>query len=368
MRFLATTNRGLEDVAIDEIEQLVGGQASLHHPGMVAFEASPSAVCTLHRWARSLHRVMIQRTEGSFDELDDIYAIARTMEVVALFDPELPFAVRAQRHGKHEFGSPDVERVVGQAVVDEHREAGGVRPPVDLDDPAVIFRVLVRHDSVLIAVDATGQRSLHRRWYRAVEHDAPLRPTVAYSMLHLAGYDGSRRLVDPMCGSGTIPIEAGLSGTARPPTPKHEPLFPTLRLFEYGPNWRTEAGTDPRTHPETPAEALRIAGFDHSQQCIAASRTNAEAAQLDGLIEFSVQDATETPPAGDIIVTDLPFGVRTDRSNLAGLYEGFFNGLSDRDWDSLVLLTAREDLVPFDPTARYELRRGRLEVSLLLIE
>jgi len=364
VRFLATTNRGLEPVAVEEISSLTGAAAERHHPGMVEFEAGESALYTLHHWTRSLHRILIERARAEFDTLQDIYDIACMLDIERLLGPQQPFAVRTQRHGEHEFGSPDVEREVGQAIVDTYRSAANTRPPVDLDDPSVVFRVLVRDDRVVIAVDATGQRSLHRRWYRSVEHEAALRPTLAYGMLHLAGYDGAESLADPMCGAGTIPIEAALLAEGRPPTPEHEPAIPALRFLDGGSDWRDRAGS-----PVSLGDGSRpdITARDVSDRWISAAKENATVAGVAEPIDCLTADATAESVEADTVVIDLPFGIRTDDSTLSRLYGEFFETLGS-GWGTLVLLTAREDLVPFEPTTSYCIRRGRLEVSLLVIE
>jgi len=364
VRFLATTNRGLETVANEEIQSLVGGSPSLHHPGMVEFEAADSAVGTLHNRARSLHRVFIERSRGRFDSLDDIYDIARGLDITALLGSAQSFAVRAQRHGDHEFGSPGVERVVGQAIIDSSREARNVRPPVDLEDPAVIFRILVRHDRVVIAVDATGQQSMHRRWYRKVEHDAALRPTLAYAMLHLADYRGNERLADPMCGTGTIPIEAALLAANRSPTRDHDPAFHGFDFLDVN-DWNKQERDDIGQSGSVGAPS--ILGRDVSEHWIRGARENAAAAGVSELIEFETADATARETDTEVVVTDLPFGVRTEKAALPQLYREAFGALGT-DWETLVVLTAREDLVPHDPRETYSLRRGRLEVSLLVID
>lgn len=366
MRFLASTNRGIETVAIEEIHSLVGASPAVHHPGMVAFEADESALYTLHCWARSLHRILIERTRAGFESLEDIYDIACGLDITSLLAPDQAFAVRAERHGEHDFDSPDVERVVGQAFVDTYRTATSTRPPVDLDSPSVVIRVFVRHDRVLIAVDATGGRSLHRRWYRSVEHDAALRPTLAYAMLHVAGYDGTSDIVDPMCGAGTIPIEAALLADNRPPTPEHEPSVPDLTFLDGNSDWRARASS-PGAGSEEGSQRPEITARDVSDRWLHAARENASVAGVGEMIECRIADATAEPIQAKTVVTDLPFGVRTDGSDLSRLYRGFFDALGS-DWERLVLLTAREDLVSHEPVRSHTLRRGRLEVGLLVIE
>jgi putative N6-adenine-specific DNA methylase len=365
VQFLASTNRGLEGVTAQEIERLVGAKPETLYPGMITFEAEASATTTLHRWARTLHRVLIERVRGTCSSLDDIGTLASELDVTEIFGPESAFAVRAQRHGDQEFGSPDVEAAVGQAIVDRYREVAGERPPVDLDNPDIVFRVFVRHERVIIAVDATGARSLHRRWYRKREHDAALRPTIAASMLQIAGYDGTRRLVDPMCGAGTVPIEAGLLADGRPPTPDHEPAYSGVRFLDEGAG---ESSDSQQESPQRTGAQSEILGLDSTAEWVAAARRNAEAAGVDGMVRFDGQDATTHAYEGGVVVTDLPFGIRTDDRNIAGLYGSFFDALADAAWDRLVLLTTRDDLVPYEPTTTYDIRRGRLDASIIVVD
>jgi Predicted N6-adenine-specific DNA methylase len=356
MELLATTNRGLETVAIEEIEALTGATATVRHPGMVAFRADEQAVYRLIAGARSIHRVLLTLARGTVADLDEIYQVTRESDPPASLSPDRSFAVRAQRRGEQPFESPDVASTVGQAVIDSY----DTPPAVELDDPAVVLRAMVRGERFVLAADTTG-RSLHRRWYRRVEHDAALRPTVAYSMLHVGGYDPTDRLVDPMCGCGTISIEAALAARDRSPATDREPALVRLRPFDAD-RYRmvranlTESGTTPTS----------IVGRDAARKWITGARENAAAAGVIEDITFAVADATDRPVAADLVAVDLPFGVRTD-SDPESLYAEVFDALGD-NWDRLVALTTREELVPYEPARTIEVRRGRLDASVLLIE
>ena len=365
MELLATTNRGLEAVAIAEIERLTGAKATVHHPGMVRFTAGTSAVYRLNAHARSLHRVLVELTRGAVGDLPEIYQATRESDVAELLPPDQPFAVRAQRRGDQSFESPDVASTVGQAIVDSYAEP----PPVELDEPAVVVRALVRGETFVLAVDTTG-RSLHRRWYRVVEHNAALRPTVAYAMLWLAGGDidgngpdgADGRLLDPMCGCGTIPIEAALATNGVAPATDREPVLTNLRPFAAARYRAVRGQGQQREQAVTPEQ---IVGQDHEREWIHGARENAAAAGVTSAVSFEIADATVQPTTADLIVVDLPFGVRTD-SRPGQLYEAFFDTLGD-DWDRLVALTTRPELVPHDPAQTLALQRGRLDASVLVV-
>ena len=355
MELLATTNRGLESVAIEEIASLTGASATVAHPGMVQFQADETAVYRLTAAVRSLHRVLLVVARARVADLEAIYQATRESDPPAYLSADRSFAVRAQRRGEHSFESPDVASTVGQAVVDSYETP----PAVELDEPEVVVRAMVRDERFMLAADTTG-RSLHRRGYRTVEHDAALRPTVAYAMLRLGSYEPSDRLVDPMCGCGTIPIEAALTARRRPPTDR-EPALARLEPFDTDRYHQireavSEAGTSPAS----------IVGRDRDPEWIAGARENAAAAGVADATEFAVADATDRAVTADLVAVDLPFGVRTD-SRPEQLYSVVFDALGE-DWDRLVALTTRPELLPGEPARTVSVRRGRLEASIVVFE
>lgn len=358
--FLATTNRGLESVAVDEIAALTGETGTVAYPGMVRFSGDLAAVYSLHARARSIHRVMLELCQGHIETLDDITELIEGIDTPAYLGSDQAFAVRAKRRGDHPFGSPDVERAVGQAIIDGFRADGQARPPVDLDDPEMIFRVIIRENRATVAIDATGQRSLHRRWYRLEEHDAALRPTIAYAMCQYAGYDSGDRLLDPMCGCGTIPIEAALAAMDRPPTIEHEPALTRFRFLDVDRYHRLQETT--ASEPEA-----SIVASDLDERAIEATRRNVTEADVADVVTARTANATAIDIDTDLVVTDLPFGIRTS-GNLSELYSAFFENLRAGEWDRAVVHTAREDLVPLEVSTTVPMRRGRLETSILVIE
>ncbi|MEF8901792.1 MAG: THUMP domain-containing protein [Halovenus sp.] len=358
MGLLATTTRGLEPVAIEETATLTGADARRHHPGMLSVAAPPATAPTLQRYARTLNRVLVVVGRTTFEGLEGLSRAVRAVDLPAYLQPDQPFAVRATRHGEHPFTSPDIERVAGQAVVDEFHERTGEAPPVDLDDPTVILRLFVRHERVVIAVDATGQYSLHRRAYRTREHEAPLRPTTAAAMVHLAGPDAGDRVVDPCCGCGTIPIETALLAAGTPVRPTVDPAL-SDRHFP-------DADTDPPANgiPST----LDVVARDHDPAAVGATRENAASAGVSAAVAVTKRDVTTDPVDADVLVTDLPYGIRTGSAQLPALYEGFAETVSATDPDRLVVLTANPDLLPYEPTETYTVRRGNLEATLLVVD
>jgi len=356
VRLLGTTVPGLESFAAEDVEALLGVDATVDHPGAIGFDAHPVAVPVLNDWSRSLHRILLVLADEMAPDLQAVYDIARSTPIERYVAAGQSFGVQATRHGEHPFGSPDVADRVGQAIVDRSRAHFGERLPVDLDNPAVIVRAHLREDRLLLSIDTTGERSLHRRSWRVCEHDAPLRPTLAHAMLRFVGYRPGDSLLDPMCGGGTIPIEAARWAKAYPPN-GHRTTFAYDRLafpFPESPH-RTPTALPAQTH---------IRGFDHRVRWVDCATENATAADVNGSVTFVQRDATTATLDADVIAVDLPFGIRTD-DNVPALYRDFSNALAAGDWDRFVALTTRPELLDMTVDRQIDLRVGRLEATLL---
>lgn len=359
MDLLATTNRGVEAAAEAEIERLTGASVRTHHPGWVAFESDSDAVALLNARSRTLHRVLVSLVDDPIDGLDDAGRLTEAIPTERYVRSDQSFGVRSTRIGSHAFGSPDVAEVVGQAIIDAHREATGDRLAVDLDDPDVVFRSTVRHDRFTLALDTTGPRSLHRRPFRVCDHPAPIRPTLAAAMLELADYGPGETLVDPMCGGGTIPIEAALAARGRSPNAAREDFaFRQLRFVPDDELDRVRAAHTPRE--AGPA----VVGAEVDPEWVACARQNVDAADVP--IELLRADATAGVPAADVVAVDLPFNLRSNHGDLRGLYGSFVEAVEAAGCDRLVALTTRPDLLPVEPEQSLTFRDAGIDVSIVV--
>lgn len=357
MNLLATTNGGLETIAADEIREITGSNASVHHRGVVEFEGNEADVYALHHRARCLHRIMAVMADGTVDTLDDVYTVTERTNVAERL-PNADFGVVGTRHGTHDFTSVDVAERVGQAVIDAYREATGIRLPVDLDDPTVRLEAYLYDDRFTLAVDLTGD-SLHKRPYRVCTHDAPLRSTLAYSMLRIAEWTPGDRLVDPMAGSATIPIEAALAATESVPRPDLDPAFEVLPAFDAD-RFRTLGDAH-----ETRTPALDLEARDRREKWRRCARVNCEAAGVSEAVEIVAADAREASIDADCVITNLPFGIRVS-DDLRTLYADFYDRLLEGDVGRLVALTTAPEMLPFEPTDRYDIPYGRLDATVVV--
>ena len=340
--FFATTMTGIEDIAAHEVKELLGCKVT-PDIGKVFYKSSLDSVYILNVAARTLNKVMLNLCRSRFRDLDDIYRLSRGIDYSWLIDPDQSFAVRSERVGSHDFTSIDVSRVVGQAVIDSYLETSRVRLKVNLDSPDVEIYCLVRGDEFLMGVNLTGE-SLHKRGYRIYEHPAAIKPTLAAAMLFLSGWKGRGRLIDPMCGGATIPIEAAyIARNIAPNKSRRNYNFLKLKIFSCSEFMRSREQILKKEETRKP----EVYGMEKYRFHLEGGMRNAEEAGVSGDIRFKLGDATVASDypeeCFDFFVVNPPYGIRMTpkRIKLERLYELFLSAVKEvSDNSTLVLITA----------------------------
>jgi tRNA (guanine6-N2)-methyltransferase len=313
LKMMFTTNPGVEDVAAEEVKARLSAEVLEVRSGYGRVVAEvPGEMLEYVHELRSIHRPVILLAEGEVCSesrcLRDIYEIVRGSGVERFVTPWTPFAVRAERAGEHEYTSLDIARVSGDAVIDAVRSTYGLRPPVDLDYPSIIVSVDVIGSRATVGIDLGGDISWHRRGYRVYDHPAALKPTLAYAMLWLSGARDGDVILDPMCGGGTIAIEAAL-------------------LFE-------------NSH---------IICLDKNPRHIRGAMENAAAAGVAGRIEFIVGDARRLSryvKEAHVLVSNPPYGIRLGSPReVRRLYEEFIAEAVGVVRKSITLITTEYEYV-----------------------
>lgn len=364
MEFVATTIPGLEEIARREIEEITSSRASRHHRGRVRFSGEETDIFRLNYCARSLHRILVLMAEGNFQTLRDLYRKTYSIDVSPFIESHQSFAVRAERYGTHSFNSMDVERAIGQAVIDAYERRTRKRLHVDLESPTVLFRCEVRKERFWIGLDTTGLYSLHRRSYRvSAGHPAPLKPSIAYGLVRLSEWNSDESLIDPMCGSGTLCIEASMWANRLPPGSGRSFAFWDLswvdtRRFEE----LKETIDSGRLNRN-----LEVSGCDISGKHIENAAKNARRAGVNPC--FFEGSALEIALDADRIVTNPPYGLRVGSlRKVRKLYEGFLSNLFRYRWKRVVILTARPGLLADAPVKRrLHIAYGNLPTTVLIL-
>ncbi len=215
MELVYTVNPGIEDVGAEEVLAELGGDTRYElMSGRIYHVVDNINIESIYR-LRSINRVILllwrgrigRRYEELLEDIKGVYGISGLSRYVS---PLNSFAVVSERIGEHEYTSMDVSRILGDIVIKMVYEETGLKPRVDLRTPDVVIYAFIRETEIFIGILLSGPHSLHRRGYRIYNHPAALKPTLAYAMLRFSGTKDKQVIIDPMCGGGTIPIEAAL--------------------------------------------------------------------------------------------------------------------------------------------------------------
>ena len=317
-RFFATCPRGLELLLVAELREL---KAEKVHAvgGGVQFAGDFFLCYRVNLTSRIASRVLWQVAGGAYRGEEDIYRIAYAPRWTDWFD-----AVRTIRIDVSATKSPltslnFVTLKVKDAVCDKVRRISGRRPSVDTGTPDVPLQAHLTDRDFTLYLDTTGE-PLFKRGQRVAAREAPLRENLAAGILRLAGWTPGEALLDPMCGSGTILLEAAHMALDIAPGLGRHFAFEKFKNFDLS-RWRDlTQQSAARQKAKTP---LAIYGSDLSGEALKAARTNLMAAGLDKLVSLKQANVLEitAPAKAGIIVTNPPYGVRLgEQQQLAEFY------------------------------------------------
>ncbi len=380
-RFFASAPRGVEGILADELTGL--GAADVV-PGIagVSFQGTFDVGCRACLWSRTASRILLVLSEFDAPTPQALYDGVRAIDWLKLLRADGTLAVDFSSRGascitNSHFGALKVK----DAIVDSIRDASGVRPSVDLDRPDVRVSVHLSGVRAAVSLDMSGE-SLHRRGYRAQSTLAPLKENLAAAILLLARWPevfaAGGGMLDPMCGSGTLLIEAALMACGTAPGLLHAPFgFTRWKGFDPGPWQAMLVEAREKDRRRDPAlSSLPIWGFDVDASAVRAARANAHRAGLGNLVRIDCRELsfTERPESVSrgIFVVNPPYGERLGEVRaLARLYRRIGDVLKQRftGWDGFVLSgnleLAKE--VGLRPSRRHVLFNGAIECRLLEI-
>lgn len=312
------TITGLEPVLAEELSAL-GGQDIQKKNRLVTCRGSLDFLYKANLWCRTAIRVL--RPLASFAVRDEkaLYDGLRKIDWSPWLSPSGTLAVDAHVHSSFTTHSLYVAQLAKDAVVDQFRDKTGERPSVDLEKPDLRIAVNIFEDTAQIFVDASGE-SLHKRGYRKKAGEAPLSETLAAGIVKLSGWDGSKPLVDPMCGSGTLCIEAGLwLRNIAPGLFRNH--FGFQRWADYDRSLFERLVSEARSAIRTEA-SVEILGLDIDPKVVAIARENVERAGLTGLIRIETGDFfswDRIPAVAGTVVMNPPYDERLPVDNVAEL-------------------------------------------------
>jgi putative N6-adenine-specific DNA methylase len=366
-RFFAPCPRGLEAPLAAELEAL-DAQYVAPAEGGVSFSGPRDLALHANLESRLASRILWQVAHGRYRNEEDLYKLVKAIDWPAHFTVgrtlRVDLAATRSPLQSLEFATLKVK----DAVCDRFREAGGTRPSVDKERPDVRVHVYLTDREATIYLDTSGD-PLFKRGYRRDVDVAPLRENLAAGLLALSGWTPGTPLLDPMCGSGTVAIEAALFAADRAPGLTRTFGFQKLSWFD-GPAWqriRQRARDRVRAAPAT----ISITASDNDPRAIAQCRANAAAAGVAEWLQVEEIDALlrEAPAAAGVIVTNPPYGVRLDSdAALAAMYPRLGDALKQRfaGWTACLFTgdLRLAKLIGLKPSRKTPLYNGNIECRL----
>ena len=326
-KLFAGCTPGLETFVAQELDQvgLTGNNKSgpLYQSGGVEFKGSLHDIYRANLYLRTASRVLVRLGQFSAAEFPELRRKASRLPWENYLTPDRSIAFRVTCQKSRLYHEAAVAERVAGAVGDRLGKPLSVhkyQEDSDLDLPQLIGVRLV-DNLCTISIDSSGAL-LHRRGYRLATAKAPLRETLASAMVMASGWDKLSPLLDPFCGSGTIPIEAALAAARIPPGYRRRFAFMDWPQFDSKPWKDLLADADKATVSDVP----RIYGSDRDPGAVRAAKANAERAGVASCIEFSDRpiSAIDPPSSPGWVVTNPPYGVRVSKTNdLRNLYARF---------------------------------------------
>jgi len=376
LRLHATCDAGLEEVLQTEL-QAVGAHSCKRVPRGVSFRGNMTTLWRANLESRVANRVLMEVGFFPARNRDQLYAGVQSVQWGAWMTPYQSIAVDSRTSGTPNLNQTMfINQVVKDAICDQFRRNTNRRPNVARRNPDIPIMARIADGRAIISLDTSGER-LHRRGYRTHAGEAPLRETLAAGMLRLAEWRGTEPLLDPMCGSGTIVIEAAL--LARNIAPgllrlrrEESFAFQRWRTFHERSFKRLVESLHERILPQCP---VPIVGSDNDTQVLKHARHNAGRAGVKEALEFHHRAIVDAEPPGEsgVLVTNPPYGERLgDIESLEPLYKEFGDRLKKSFQNHTAWVIAGEPAlvkcIGLRASRRHPLFNGAIECRLLKFE
>lgn len=358
---IAKTFQGLEEILAKELVDL-GANVTEIGRRMVAFEGDKEMMYRANFNLRTAIRILKPILRFEAKNADEVYEKVKEFQWDKYLDSKKSFAVDAVVFSSEFRHSKFVSYKVKDAIVDHFREQDGTRPSVRITRPDVLLNIHIAEKSCTLSLDSSGE-SLHRRGYRQEQVEAPLNEVLAAGMVLMTGWKGDCDFIDPMCGSGTIPIEAAL--IARNIAPG---VFRKSFAFETWPDFDADLFDEIYNDDSQEREFTHhIYGYDNNPRAIEIATHNTKAAGVSKQVTITHRaiQKFEQHPEKAIMVTNPPYGERISTDDILGLYSTLGEKLKHKFSGNVAwILAYREDCfekIGLKPGLKINLFNGPLE-------
>ncbi len=358
---IAKTFMGLEPVLAKELTQLGANNVQIGRR-MVSFTGNKELLYRANFQLHTAIKILKPIHRFKARSADDVYNEIMKIDWSRYLDVSHTFAVDAVVFSEEFRHSKFVSYKVKDAIVDQFREKTGNRPNISVSNPDIRLHIHVAESDCTLCLDSSGE-SLHRRGYRQESVEAPLNEVLAAGMILLTGWQGDCDFIDPMCGSGTLLIEAALIARNMAPG-----VFRKEYAFEKWPDFDAEL-FDSIYNDESNEREFKhhIYGYDVDMKAVNTARMNVRAAGLTADITIEQQDFKDFQQPGNkaVIVTNPPYGERISTPDLLGTYRMIGERLKHQflNNDAWILSYREEcfDQIGLKPSIKIPLFNGSLE-------
>ncbi len=364
MKIIVKTLHGLEEVLAQEIRDLGGADVQLLKRA-VSFEGDKRLLYRANLELHTALRVLVHMKDFIAKTPEELYKKIRRIEWLDYLDVDQTFAIDATatsgifRHSKY------AALKVKDAVADYFRQKTGRRPDVNVDYPHLRINLHINEDKCSLSLDSSGD-SLHKRGYRANTLEAPLNEVLAAGMILLSGWRGDSTFVDPMCGSGTLLIEAALIANNIPPQLHRKETFGFTRWNNYDAKLWADVIEQAKAniHPQQ----CEIVGFDKDRRAVRITEQNIFSAYLDSShikVARSAFEKLEPPPPPGVILMNPPYDERLEQQEIDEFYKMIGDVLKQQfaGYEAWIISSNMEAMkfIGLRPSRRITLYNGALE-------
>ena len=357
---------GVEKMLAREIKNL-GYEIIKTEDGRVTYKTDEYGIARSNMYLRCAERVHLKVAEFEARTFDELFEGTKRINWAKYipFGAQFPISKASSIKSKL-YSTPDIQSIVKKAVVESLKKSYLETGLLKEDKEKYPIYVFIHKDKVTLTIDTSGT-ALHKRGYRERANKAPIRETLAAAIMELVPWRPGRTLVDPMCGSGTLLIEAAMKGINMAPGMNREFISESWRTMDKKIWWDVRREAYAKLDEDT---QYKIYGYDIDDEALEIARENAEIAGVSDYIEFRYGDATEFSSDEEygFIVTNPPYGERLeDTDTVKMLYKQLgYTFRKLKNW-SYYLITSYEDFeneFGQEATKRRKLYNGMLKSNL----
>jgi putative N6-adenine-specific DNA methylase len=369
MKFVAKTLYGLEKVLAEELIGLGAGNVQTANRA-VLFEGDKSLMYRVNYSARTALSVLMPIADFRIRSKDDLYKGGSKIEWDRFMDTDDTFSIVPVINSPHFGHTGYAGLIIKDAIADYFRRKTGRRPSVDTANPRILINLHISNDAVTISLDSSVV-PLYKRGYRQEQSVAPLNEVLAAGIILLSGWNVSSTLTDPMCGSGTIPIEAGLIASKIPPG-KFRQFFGFQRWKDFDEDLFEKIKLE--CNSQSGPSPVKIFGSDISEETLKFAKANVARAGLSDVITLDKSDFKNLKSVDDngYVILNPPYGQRIQPEEIDLLYGMIGTTLKHNFPGNIAwLITSNKESlrhVGLKPKEKHTLFNGALECILLKYE